>query len=356
MSVPETIGRPMVLPRGPLVAAAGRSVPALVVGEAGEDDLRLARTLLAAILAAAPPSAAGLDWAVAVFRTSKGALVMVNTAEGRGWLPPGLFLPMAVTTVWRWPVIARQPGDELIAPLEGVADPARALAEFGLLGMRTGRGRISALVSSAHIPHTVRAGLGNEVLIEDGAEAVPSAIDLSSPAAGLVDRLAVAGLEKLQVRADTAEKSGRATCLELARDAETRIRSLVADADGDSSGYHELRRRILDALHAGEQVPERWWGQLRDADAMLAAVTRGRRMDVSDSPLGVRVDPPGADALRTLVFERRVGELSLLLAAGEPSAQTLRDALYTYGQIVEHPLLRGVPGVDGLVRTGVSDG
>lgn len=354
----ETNGRPMVLPKGPLVSVDRTAVPPpFMVGEAGADDLRLARTLLAAILAAASPTAVGLDWAVAVFRTSKGALVMVNTAEGRSWLPPGLFLPAAVTILWRWPGMLRKPADELISPLEGNADPARALAEFGLMGMRHGRGWISALVSSARIPHVVRAGLGSEVLIEDRVEAVPSAIDLTSPGVDLLDRLALVGPEKLRLRAaDVSETTARSMCLELARDADTKVRALVADANGDASGYHELRRRTLEALHAGEQVPERWWGQLRDADAMLAAVTRGRRMDVSDSPLGVRVDPPGADTLRTLVFERRAGELSLLLAAGEPSEQTLRDALYTYGQIVEHPLLQSRPGSEAAVRTGVSDG
>lgn len=356
--MPETNGRPMVLPKGPLVPVAQAAVPSpFVVGETGEDDSRLARTLLAAILAAAPRSAAGLDWAVAVFRSSKGALVVVNTAEGRSWLPPGLFLPAAVTILWRWPGILRKPADELIGPLEGTADPARALAEFGLLGMRSGRGRITALASSARIPHTVRAGLGSEVFVEDQVQAVPSAIDLTSPGVGLADRLAITGPSKLLNRAaDVSETTVRATCLELARDADAKVRALVADADGDSSGYHELRRRTLDTLHAGEQVPERWWGQLRDADGMLAAVTRGRRMDVSDSPIGVRVDPPGADALRTLVFERRVGELALLLATGEPSAQALRDALYTYGQIVEHPLLQNRPEPEAAVRTGVSDG
>ncbi|MGK8522568.1 hypothetical protein ACRS6B_13860 [Nocardia asteroides] len=38
-----------------------------------------------------------------------------------------------------------------------------------------------------------------------------------------------------------------------------------------------------------------------------------------------------------MFFERRADELLLLLAVGEPTRQTLRDAFYAYGQIVEHP-------------------
>lgn len=71
---------------------------------------------------------------------------------------------------------------------------------------------------------------------------------------------------------------------------------------------------------------------------MAAAALRARKVDVSDIPLGARLDVTGIDALRNSIFERRADELLLLLADGEPGRQTLRDALYTYGQIVEHPL------------------
>ncbi|WP_280271991.1 hypothetical protein [Nocardia wallacei] len=339
----------MVLPRGPLVAAAeavaGGSVPPpFFVGESDDGDLHLARTLVAAILADAPASAAGLEWAVAILRTSTGALVLLNTTEGRGWLPPGLFLPVEVTTLWRWPVIRRKPADELIDPLEGVADPSRALVEFGLLGESRGRGRISALASSRRIPATVRAGLGGRVLVEDQVEAFRSGVDLASPGVGLVDRLTIAGSDELLRRAaEASEGDVRATCLELARDADARVRAAVIDAGGDLTAYHDLRHRTLEALCAGREIPASWWGQLRDADGMLAAVSRSRRLDVSESAVGTPVAPPGADALRALMFERRAGEL-LLLTAEEAGEQTLRDALYTYGQIVEHPLIPAANG------------
>ncbi|WP_217998111.1 hypothetical protein, partial [Nocardia paucivorans] len=45
--------------------------------------------------------------------------------EGRGWLPTDLYLPREVTTPWMWSVAEG-------AAWEGVADPARILAEFAL--------------------------------------------------------------------------------------------------------------------------------------------------------------------------------------------------------------------------------
>jgi hypothetical protein len=265
-------------------------------------------------------------------------LVLLTSTEGRGWLPPGLFLPAEVVIPWRWTAILGTAGRETVAALEGTADPARTLAEFFLSVSRRRAGRISALVSSTAISDDLRMALGDEVAIEDRVSAAESAVDLTSPGIGLVDRLALAGSdESLSQASAVPEAEIRAKCIELARAADARVRTAVSGIGGESS-FH--RASILDALYAGLPIPASWWDEIRVGDAMTAAALSARRIDVSHMPVGgISLNVTGTEIQRGMVFERRADELLLLLAAGEPDRQTLRDALYAYGEIAEHPLL-----------------
>ncbi|BDT92419.1 hypothetical protein IFM12275_23950 [Nocardia sputorum] len=336
---------PAPLATGPLVAAvqaagARRALPSLVVGERVDEDLALARTLLAATLAAVADSAPGLEWAVAVARTPAGPLVMLTSSEGRGWLPAGLFLPSEVTLPWKWDSLLDMAGREAIARWEGTADPARMLAEFGLLVGRRRRVRISALVSSASIPDGLFAALGDDVAIEGWVSAAESVVDLTAPGVGLVDRLALAGSDELLRQAATVPNTEiRAKCLELAWAADALVGAAVSGIDGKISTHRVRRREILDALHSGVPVPASWWDQIRAFDDMAAAALRAQHVDVSHFPVGVGRDVVGTEALLGVFFQRRADEMLLMLAAGEPDRQNLRDALYAYGQIVEHPRL-----------------
>ncbi|WP_245401792.1 hypothetical protein [Nocardia albiluteola] len=325
-----------------------------MVGERVEDDLALARTLLAAILAAVRDSARGVEWAVAVGRAADGPIVMLTSTEGPGWLPPGLFLPLEVVLPWQW--FAPRAADlEAIAALEGTADPARMLAEFGSLVARRKNVWISALVSSAAIPDGVRAALRGDTAVEEWVSPAESAVDFTAPGPGLVDRLALAGSSvSLHQAATVPETEIRAKCLELARAADARVRAAVSGVDGETVIRRARRQQILHALHAGLPVPVNWWDQMRAADDMTGSALWSRRVDVSFVPVG-RVRPGTAtEALRGMVFERRADELLLLLAAGEPDRQTLRDVLYAYGQIAEHPMLPEAARVVHGVSVGSS--
>lgn len=334
---------PEALAGGPFAAAVHpprdrRALPSLVVGERGEDDLALARTLLAAILAAVRDSARGMEWAVAVGRASDGPIVLLTSTEGRGWLPPGLFLPLEVTLPWRWDFTLRTAGREAIAALEETADPARILAEFGYqVGRRVW---ISALVSSAAIPDGVRAAVGGDTAVEEWVSPAESAVDFTAPGPGMVDRLALAGSDvSLHQAATVPETEIRPRCLELARAADAAVRAAVSGVDVETITRRARRQQILDALHSGQPVPMSWWDQMRAADDMTASALWSRRVDVSSVSVGGVRPAVSTEALRGMVFERRADELLLLLAGGEPDRQTLRDVLYTYGQIAEHPRL-----------------
>ncbi|WP_433202588.1 type VII secretion target [Nocardia sp. CA-107356] len=357
---PGTAARvPTSLAVGPFAAAVHptrdrRALPSFVVGERVEDDLVLARTLLAATLAAVRDSARGTEWAVAVGRASAGPIVLLTSTEGRGWLPAGLFLPLEVTLPWRWNFTLGTAGREAIAALEGTTDPARMLAEFGYLTARRRDVWISALVSSAAIPDGVRTAIGGDAAIEEWVSPAESAVDFTAPGPGLVDRLALAGSDELLRQAATVpETEIRAKCLEMARAADARVRAAVSGVDGETVTRRARRRQILDALHAGQPVPVSWWDQMRAADDMTASALWSRRADVSFVPIGGVRPGVSTEALRGMVFERRADELLLLLAAGEPDRQTLRDVLYTYGQIAEHPLLPEAARIAAAETAGV---
>ncbi|WP_019930953.1 hypothetical protein [Nocardia sp. BMG111209] len=317
-----------------MIAAA---TPAFLLGERVNGDFVLARTLLSGILAAVADSAMGPDWAAAVLRHPGGVSAFVTSTEGRGWLPTGLYLPREVSTPWLWEV-------SVGSGWEGVADPARILAEFTVAwGARSGA-RLAALVSSQPIDPRLRAGFA-EVPME-GEVGPGTEMNLAEPGPGLVDRLGLVAAQPLLDRVENlpAEAIAR-RCREFARDGHSRVgrTGQVPVAALDVPG---IRQRILDGLRRGRPVPEEHWEQLRDADALLAATTLTHRLDVSRIPLGeLRSEQDSRvvaelAALRALTFQRRCNELMLFLAE-DPSRQVLRDVVYAHGQLTEHPALSG---------------
>ncbi|MBF6340170.1 hypothetical protein IU450_30410 [Nocardia abscessus] len=335
-------GMPAPLATGPFAAAVHlsedkRALPSLVVGEQVDDDLVLARTLLAATLAAVSEAAPGLEWAVAVMRTPVGPIILLTSTEGRGWLPSGLFLPAEVTLPWRWDAVLDNAARRAVAALESTPDPARILAEFGSTG-RLRSARISAMVSSAAISDDLRAVLGDDVAIQDRVSPAASAVDFASPGIGLVDRLALAGSDESLIQATTVPDTEiRAKCLELARAADARVRTAAPDLPWEISAHRAGRQRILDGLHAGRPIPAGWWDEIRTAGDRMAALRSQWAGAYYDPAGGVHSDVSSAEVLRGIVFERRADELLLLLSGGETDRQVLRDALYAYGQIDDHP-------------------
>ncbi|MEU6563135.1 hypothetical protein [Nocardia nova] len=266
----------------------------MVVGDDVDDDLALARTLLGAVLFAVEGTAPGVEWATAVLRTSFGAVVVLTSTEGRGWLPAGLFLPSEVLVAWRWESLVSDEDHPHLRMLEGDTDPARVLSEFIRYVCRTRNGQLSAIASSTTVNNDVRATIGYEVAVADRVPAAESAVDLSRPGVGLVDRLDAAGSAAMLQRANEIPDSDiRATCLRLAQAAD----ELVRDAT-------------------------------RGAAAQVFARYDHARM------------PSDAGTEHTRVFGRRVDELASLLSTGYTDRQLLRDAVYAHGQIAEHPLFR----------------
>ncbi|MCX4092183.1 type VII secretion target [Nocardia sp. alder85J] len=331
----DTFGAPvpMMSPFAAAVAAAAdrERGPDFVVNADSSDDLVLARTLLGAVLAAVD-SPVGMTWAVSVMRGPAGAGVFITSNEGRGWMPAGLFLPREVSSPWMW--------DELLAadggsPWEGVADPARVLAEFGLVWGPKAGAKLSALVSSGPIDSSLRLSL-NEVPMQGMVGPIYD-VDLRHPTPDTNDRLGLFGsvgaLEQVAAVPDSAVY-GR--CLTLAGEAHAQVgRATTTPAEAVEA--RAVRGRILAMVQAGQPVQRMLWDQLRDADDLLAAAMLSRRVDVGRVDLGgLRVSDEGA-ALRAMVFERRCNELALLLAGGGESRQTLRDAVYVYDQITAHP-------------------
>lgn len=333
---------PAPLAPGPFVAAAHAAVnggtrPPLVVGDRPDDDLALARGLLGSVLAAAG-SASGLDWAVAVMRVPAGPLVLLTSTEGRGWVPPGLFLPAEVVLPWKWDGVFGPATRKALSALEGTSDPARILAEFCLAIPRRMRVRITALASSAPISEHLRAAVGDNVAVAGTVSAADSVIDLTAPGAGLADRLALAGSDELLRQAATVpEEQIRATCLGLARAATARLRSAGHGVD-PAAARAEIRQRILRALSSGEAVPGGWWDELHGARA--AAGWSDPQRDVSRIRIGaVRRAFADAGEPDGAVFERRIEEILRLISLRVADRRTLRDVLYAYGQVVEHPVL-----------------
>ncbi|MFD8249224.1 type VII secretion target [Nocardia sp. NPDC059691] len=335
---------PMPVPVASPFAAAVASAkdkeaePAYVVGSPVNDDLVLAKTLLGSVLAAVD-SPVGMAWAVAVMRGPGGIGVFITSNEGRGWLPAGLFLPREVSTPWNW--------DELLAaddgagsPWEGVTDPARVLAEFGLAWGGKANASLSALVSSGPIDPGLRARFGDAAM--EGLVGPVYDVDLRAFTPDTADRLGLAGsIPGLEHVASVPDAKVASRCVELAADAHAQVgRSGPVPAEAATS--RTVRERILAELQAGRAVPRALWDELRDADDLLAASMLGQRVDVGRVEIGqLRLDA-GVSPLRSMVFERRCNELVLLLA-DEPGRQTLRDAVYAHEQITLHPQFVSTP-------------
>ncbi|MEV6325745.1 type VII secretion target [Nocardia sp. NPDC051787] len=331
---------PVSTPFGAAVAAAKdkESEPAYVVGGQVNDDLVLAKTLLGSVLAAVD-SPVGMAWSVAVLRGPGGAGVFITSNEGRGWLPAGLFLPREVSTPWNWDELLTE-GDGSGSPWEGVTDPARVLAEFGLAWGAKANAQLSALVSSGPIDPGLRSRFSDAAM--EGLVGPSYDVDLREFTPDTADRLGLAGsIAALEHVSAVPDAQVRSRCLELAADAHTQVgRSGPVPAEAAAS--RQVRERILAALQAGKSVSPDLWNELRDADDLLAASMLGQRVDVGRVEIGqLRVDT-AASPLRSMVFERRCNELALLLAE-ESSRQTLRDAVYAHEQITQHPQFVSTP-------------
>ncbi|MFE4460024.1 hypothetical protein ACFROC_21945 [Nocardia tengchongensis] len=331
---------PLVHPMAAAVAATRdrESGTAHVVNESVNEDLVLARALLGAVqFAVADSPDIGLSWAVAVLRGPDGASVYLTSNEGRGWLPAGLHLPEDVSTPWAWD---EQLGGEITASWEGIADPARVLAEFA---RETGPGMgaaITALASSTVIDAGLRAALPNVALAQQVGPA--SEVDLREPKPGTVDRLALArSATAAETIAAIPDSGVRQYCLELAVSAHEQLGSATL-IPPQVYGVRQARAVILETLTARGEVSVKQWDALRDADDLLAATMLPHRIDTGRIDFGALRTDPAADTLRAMVFERRASELLLLLAS-EPSQQTLRDAVYAYEQIVAHPQFSQAP-------------
>ncbi|WP_228002914.1 hypothetical protein [Nocardia australiensis] len=315
-------------------AMTSAAAPSFVLGDRVDGDLVLARTILSSLLAAVEEAAIGVGWAVSVMRHSTGLGAFVTSNEGRGWLPAGLYLPREVSIPWVWEV-----ADE--AGWEGLADPARVLAEFAIAwGRKSGAG-LSALVSSEPLDPSLRQQLRDVPMA--GEIAASAAMDFSRPASGRVDRLGLVGAPALLERATALPDSEiGARCVNLAIDAHVRVGKGELGSP-EALGAPRLRQRILTTIRRGQVVSEDLWAELRDTDDLVAASTLARRVDVSGVALGElrseRVDGRSASeltAVRGMMFERRCDELVLLLE-NSPSRQVLRDVTYAHAQIVGHP-------------------
>ncbi|KAA8881906.1 hypothetical protein F3087_40280 [Nocardia colli] len=328
-----------VLPPFLAAARAARdraAEPAHVVNEADNEDLIIAQTLLGGILAATETTAVGLDWAVAVVRGAAGAGIFVTSNEGRGWLPAGLFLPNEVSTPWMWDgpdgLLGADIGDGG-SPWEGVADPARVLAEFGLVWGGKTDSRLSALASSAPLAADLRTQLSDVAMAANVGPVYELDLRVFTP--DTTDRLGLAGSPAAVESTATVPDSGvRARCVQLAADAHNLMgRAGSAAAAADS---RRLRERILALAEVGQEISTESFDELADANDLLVAEMLPLRVDAHLIELGaLRVDDRSS-ILRALVFERRCNELVLLLA-GEPTRQCLRDAVYAHEQIVGHP-------------------
>lgn len=327
------------------VGAAMRSsaAPAFVVGERVDGDLVLARTLLGGIRAAVGSWLIGVEWAVSVMRHPSGVSAFVTSNEGRGWLPAGLYLPREVSTPWLWSV---SEGSDW----EGVADPARVLAEFAFAwGARSGA-KLSAVASSQPIDPGLRSQLGDIPMA--GSVPASNEMDLARPTGSTLDRLGIVGSAPLLDRAAKVPDSAiEQRCLEFAVDAHMRLAE-AGLAQVESMGAPDIRLRIMRALRRGRDFPDSWWEELQDADDLLAASVLSHRVDVGRIPLGeLRSDrsagrsETGTALLCGLSLHRRCNELVLLME-GERTRQTLRDAVFTHAQVVSHPLLTTPPPTD----------
>ncbi|MBF6483165.1 hypothetical protein IU431_03195 [Nocardia otitidiscaviarum] len=296
--------------------------------KAESPDLAAARRLLASILDAVGSTAPALAWSVAALRSPVGMALFLTTNEGRGWLPPGLYLPRNLSTPWRRDdAVGVRESDW--AAWEQYTDPARILVEFARIFGPRANASLTALVSSDHIDPQLLAD-NPETAVGERVEPA-NEVNLRSPGPRTVDRLGFAGSADALAEAFGVPRAARATRgLALAVDAHHRVRR--ADATPMAAvPVEQLREQTLALLEAGEPAPKQWWAELRQADNALVEVIRSHAA-------GDR------ETLRSLVFQRRCTELALLLD-GQPGYRRLRDQFYAYEQIVKHPAFADSPKV-----------
>ncbi|MFC9439574.1 hypothetical protein [Nocardia sp. NPDC057030] len=313
-------------------AMAAAAAPAHLVGDHADGDLVLARTLLAGVLDVTGASVAGLQWAVLVLRHDNHVTPLLTSNEGRGWIPAGLLLPRAVSTPWVWDVADTE--------WEGIADPARVLAEFATVFGPDRGARMSALASSLPIDHRLCRQLSGVSLA--GEVSAAAELDLITPQPGLIDRFGlIASPQAIEYVATVAPEAIGAKCADLAWDAHSRVAG-AGPAPARSLGAVDVRQQILSAKRRGRDVSADQWDELREIDDLVAASQSLHRSDVSRSSLGeLRGGRPRSGAsdlsvVRDLTFQRRCNELVLLLAE-EPTRQCLRDSVYAHAHIARHP-------------------
>ncbi|MBF6144998.1 hypothetical protein IU505_06735 [Nocardia nova] len=350
---------PRPLRPGPLAVSSQpvrghrRGLPQLVVGDGGEDDLTLARTLLSAVLFAVGDSAPGVEWATGVVRNRKGAVVLLTSTEGRGWLPADLFVPSEVLIPWQWDSILDAEGRVAMTAFENNSDPARIVTEFAYHAARAKRGHLRALASSSGVDDYVRVTQGNEVAIADMVVATETSVDLSSPGAGLFDRLDAGGSATSRQRAaEVSDSDIRAVCLQLARDADALARQAMSDATPEVWAQRIRRQEVLNSLGAGDRAPAnaRPLSPPADKDGIapfsaVFAPPGSSRPAATSAVISSSVSlPSDVDMKRSRTFERRADELISLMLTGKNDRRMLRDVLYVHDQIAEHPQLRSVIG------------
>ncbi|WP_157573998.1 hypothetical protein [Nocardia jejuensis] len=316
-----------------VTAITAAAAPAFVLGGPTDSDAALARTLLRSILAVVDSSPIAPAWSVAIMRHHSGISAFVTTNEDRGWLPSGLYLPRTVSTPWKWRTTHN-------AAWEGVADPARILAEFSRAWGRTTGAELVALASSLPIDPLLRTALPS--VHYDGHLSPAAELKLDRPAQDRADRLGLTASQRLLNRIEAVpEPTIALRCTELARDAHTRTVNAIRDSVHTTAATG-LRHRILTALRRRTQPAQGWWEQLRDADDLLAASMVSRRLDTSRIPLGeLTAEHTGAlTPLQAMQLQRRCNELVLLLGR-IPDRQCLREAVYVHAHLTENSTLLG---------------
>ncbi|MCC3315728.1 hypothetical protein [Nocardia africana] len=324
------------------------------MGNTDDDDLTLARTLLSAVLYAVGDTAPDVEWATGVVRNARGAVVLLTSTEGRGWLPPGLFVPSEVLVPWQWDSILNTEGRAAMAMVEGCPDPAGILTEFARHASGNKRGQLRALASSAMVDDYVRATLGHTVTIADRVMANETAVDLSRPGAGLVDRLDIGGSPASRQLATTIPDSDiRAACLRLAHAADELVREAVTGVETEVAAQRTRRRDALKSFGTGQEArigtrehsPTTQQHGVAPSMTVFAPFVPSHPPVTSPVATGLRYTSVDADIERGRTFERRADELVSLLLAGRDDRQVLRDALYAHDQIAAHPQL------ESMVRT-----
>ncbi|PSR67268.1 hypothetical protein C8258_16780 [Nocardia sp. MDA0666] len=353
---------PMPLRAGPFEVSAfparGRrqGLTPLVVGNTDEDDLTLARTLLSAVLYAVGDTAPDVEWATGVVRNSRGVVVLLTSTEGRGWLPPGLFVPSEVLVPWQWDSILNTEGRAAMAMFEGCPDPAVILTEFARHASGNKRGQLRALASSAVVDDYVRATLGDTVAVTDRVMANETAVDLSRPGAGLADRLDVGGSPASRQLATTIPDSEiRATCLRLAHAADELVRQAVTGTAPESAARRIRRRDALKSVRTGQEArivspehsPTAQQYGVAPSTTVFAPIAPSHQAVASPVGTSVRRSSSDTDIERGRTLERRADEVLSLLLAGGDDRQVLRDVLYAHDQIAAHPQLENMMRTTG---------